>query len=146
MTTLFLLLFIYQLKHFICDYPLQNEFMLGKFKKFPDFIIPLLAHAGVHGLATFLISLFFVSPLVALGLGLFDLVVHFVVDRIKADPKLLGRFKSLTSEDYLYLQSQQPVTQSAAKRLKSNKYFWFSLGADQALHHLTHYVIIYFLL
>ena len=29
---IYLLLVIYQIKHFLCDYPLQGKFMLGKFK------------------------------------------------------------------------------------------------------------------
>ena len=29
---LLMLLVLFQLKHFICDYPLQNAYMLGKMK------------------------------------------------------------------------------------------------------------------
>ncbi len=56
-----------------------------------------------------------------LGLTLFDFIVHFVVDRVKAHPDLGGRWKA------------------------DNPKFWWALGGDQAIHHLTHYIIIYVL-
>ena len=31
-------------------------------------------------------------------------------------------------------------------RFKSNTYFWWALGWDQMMHHLTHYVILFFFL
>ena len=64
------------------------------------------------------------------------MVVHFTMDRIKASPNMLGRFKPLTKETY-------PTANEAA--IKSNTYFWWSLGLDQGVHHLTHYVIIWWL-
>jgi hypothetical protein len=47
-----LLLAVYQLKHFVADYPLQTPYMLKKFLPGNDFIKPLSAHAGVHALFT----------------------------------------------------------------------------------------------
>jgi hypothetical protein len=162
---LWLLLFVYQIKHFVADYPLQGKYMLGKFAKFPDFILPLLAHAGVHAAFTFAIALAFKSAKVALALALLDAAIHFTVDRIKASPDLLGRFKAITKKEYVertqMIQSleQAPVPRHPeiqlaldnAKRdfsdaLRSNTFFWWSLGLDQGLHHLTHYLIIYVLL
>ena len=86
---IWLLLVLYQVKHFVCDYPLQGKYMLGKFKGGRDWILPLAAHAGVHGVATFLITLC-VKPKSAFLIALFDMVVHFTMDRIKASPGLLG--------------------------------------------------------
>ncbi len=107
--------------------------MLGKFQEYPKFILPLLAHSLVHGVATFgIVSLF--NPSKALPLAILDTVIHFVVDRIKASPSLLGRFKPLTKETY---------PGSTPEQQKSNVYFWWSLGADQMAHHLTHYFIIW---
>lgn len=34
----------------------------------------------------------------------------------------------------------------AATKLQSNKFFWWSLGLDQMVHHLTHYIIIYLII
>jgi hypothetical protein len=116
--TIFLLLVLFQIKHFLCDYPLQGAYMLGKFKTGKDWILPLSAHAGVHFLGTLFVSLWFVPFGFAVLLSVTDFAVHFSVDRIKASPNLLGRWKP------------------------DNRYFWWALGGDQMAHHLTHYAII----
>lgn len=120
-TTIFLLLVLFQFKHFIADYPLQTQYMLGK-TKVTGWIQPLAAHAAVHSLATYIITMYFVGPFTAILFALADFVIHFTVDRLKASPKLGGRWNP---------------TQS---------YFWWALGADQMAHHLTHYVFIYILI
>ena len=120
MVELFLLLVIFQVKHFICDYPLQTPYMLGKMKA-SNWLLPLLAHASVHAAGTFLIAVFF-GFWVAIGLALLDLVLHFIVDRIKASPTLGGRYKP-----------EQPQ-------------FWWMLGADQMAHHIINYMFILTLL
>lgn len=135
MSNIWILLVVYQIKHFVADYPLQGKFMLRKFLPTPEWILPLLAHASVHAVFTYLIALA-VRPRLALWLALFDASTHFVVDRIKASPDLGGRFKPLTKQTY---------SAATPEQLKSNVYFWWALGADQMAHHLTHYVIIYFL-
>jgi len=138
---IWLLLVVYQLKHFLADYPLQGKYMLGKFQPYPKFILPLLAHAGVHAAFTFLIAVCFKPVGVALGLGLLDATIHFVVDRIKASPDLLGRFKPLTKETYI--AAAQANDQAA---IRGNTFFWWALGWDQAMHHLTHYFLIWMIL
>lgn len=130
---IYLLLILYQIKHFICDYPLQTSYMLKKFSKFPDFVLPLLAHAGVHSLATFLICAPFGLQRASI-LALIDGTVHFIIDRLKASPSLGGKFEALTKDTYLT---------STLEQKKSNRYFWWALGADQMAHHLTHYFIIW---
>jgi len=112
----FALLILFQLKHLICDYPLQGKYMLGKFKPYPHYVLPLAAHSLVHGLGTTIILLFASPSFWWLGLG--DFFCHFWVDRLKASPVLFGRWKP------------------------DNKYFWWALGFDQYLHHLWHYAII----
>lgn len=126
LTTVFAALIVFQLKHFLCDYPLQTPYMLGKFKE-TGWMKPLAAHAGVHACFTWAICLIYFSHLDpdrlawAPLLGLFDFCVHFVVDRVKASKNLLGRWNTNEPE------------------------FWWALGGDQAMHHLTHYAIIYVL-
>ncbi len=112
----FLLLVIYQLKHFLCDYPLQTQYMLGKFKGGDEWKLPLTAHAGVHAAGTLLIGLFF-APVygIAILLALLDFFAHFIIDRIKV---LKGNYPG------------------------NDKRFWWALGADQMAHHFTHYAII----
>lgn len=137
---LWLLLVIYQIKHFVADYPLQGKYMLGKFQAYPKFILPLLAHAGVHAALTFAIAIFFKSVEVAVAVALLDAGIHFVVDRIKASPEMLGRFKPLTKETYI-----AAVQSNDMEAIKGNTFFWWSLGWDQMMHHLTHYLIIWVL-
>lgn len=132
MSKLFVLLILYQIKHFIADYPLQGKYMLGKFKPGWDFLGPLAAHCTVHGLFTYLIAMF-AGYDNALNLSIIDFSAHFIMDRIKASPKYLGRFKPLTAETYV---------KADKKALRSNVLFWWSLGLDQMVHHLTHYYLI----
>jgi hypothetical protein len=118
-STLFWLV-VFQAKHYLADYPLQGPYMLGKFKPGWGFVAPLAAHASVHAAITLAISLVLAPSL--WWLAFVDGAVHFVVDRVKASPQMLGR----------WTPQQRP--------------FWMALGADQAAHHLTHYVILWALL
>ena len=120
MVELFLLLIVFQLKHFICDFPLQGTYMLGKLRA-TNWVLPLAAHAAVHATATILIAIWF-SLHLAIILAITDFILHFTIDRLKASPNYGGRFKP-----------DQP-------------YFWWALGADQMAHHFTHYAFIFILL
>ena len=162
---IFVLLFMFQIKHFLADYPLQNEYMLGKFKDKWDWIKPLGAHCGVHATFSFFILYVFCPWLTLsaiLTLSILDMVIHFIMDRIKASPNLLGRFQSLTKNDFImhkdeidYLKIFEESHPKEAKekieikeklfniRKKENKYFWWALGLDQMVHHLTHYLIVF---
>lgn len=117
MLFIFSLLILFQLKHFLADYPLQGKYMLGKFKD-SGWVAPLSAHCGVHAFFTLCISLALVSWEYAIALACFDFVVHFIMDRVKASPRLLGRYAPTESK------------------------FWYALGFDQMVHHLTHYAIV----
>jgi hypothetical protein len=132
-TAVFTLLVLFQLKHFLADYPLQTRYMLGKFRDDWGFVPPLFAHVCVHGLMTFAIVAAFKPPLAA-PLMLFDVAVHFAMDRLKAGKKYLGRWKTLTADT---------APTATAKDWWQNHFFWWAVGFDQAVHHLTHYVIIY---
>lgn len=159
MKTVFLLLIIYQVKHFLADYPLQGKYMLGKFKGGTEWVGPLVTHCLVHAGFTLLIAAVF-CPLWAPWLALLDGAVHFIMDRIKASPEMLGRFKALSANEMREIMYEQehyikkfPGTQTSinlkfeqAKKLKSNTLFWWSLGLDQMVHHLTHYGIIYLIM
>jgi hypothetical protein len=158
-TALFILLVVYQLKHFLADYPLQGSYMLGKFKDGWDWVLPLLAHVSVHGLFTLLICLVVRPEL--WWLALVDVMIHFGMDRIKAGKKYLGRWKPLTANEYIQCQkammNDQIIfnsdngkqiyldTPTAFEKIRGNTYFWWALGLDQMVHHLTHYFIIWML-
>lgn len=110
------LMFIcFQIKHFICDYPLQNQYMLRKAND-TNWVKPLAAHAGVHSAFTFLIVCLFGGVGLAILMTIFDFTIHFIIDRIKSK----------------YSKGISP----------SDSKFWKYLGLDQMAHHLTHYAII----
>jgi hypothetical protein len=134
--------------------------MLGKFKPGWLFLKPLFAHVGVHAVITFAISIFLVHWPIAICLALGDAFIHFFMDRIKAGPKYMGRWKPLSGMDYgrmkgyidhyestAALYGQIPDGANGAVRaIRGNKLFWWALGLDQMVHHLTHYGIIYFII
>lgn len=111
--------------------------MLGKFKADWGFLGPLAAHVAVHGVMTAAIAMAMAGPQVAVVCGLFDMAVHFTMDRLKAGPRYLGRYKSLC---------QHNVATAGPAEHTANKLFWWSLGLDQMVHHLTHYAIIAYIL
>ncbi len=118
MEWVFILLIAFQFKHFICDFPLQREYMLKKTLPGWAFIPPLALHCAVH--ASFTLAILMVVKPTLWYMSLFDFAVHFTMDRLKASPKYLGRYSD---------------------RDKSG--FWNCLGFDQMVHHCTHYYIIW---
>lgn len=175
---LFLLLVAYQLKHFLADYIFQGEYQLGKFKPGWEFLGPLVSHVLFHFFGTVAIvagTLYYFDKPAPLGfaviLGLFDATVHFFMDRIKAGPRYMGRWKAITAGQYMEHkktlaakvgdQYWEPTfdqwceydeyllkadQRDARKALRGNRLFWWCLGFDQMVHHLTHYVCILVLL
>lgn len=151
----FALLIIFQLKHFIADYLLQGKYMLQKFRPDWGFFFPLLAHAGVHASFTLVVCLLFAPHL--WWLALVDLVTHFVMDRIKAGQKYLGRFKALSGAEIKPILDNiggrvhadddldKSIRHDWRRQLRDNVFFWYSLGLDQMVHHLVHYYIIFVL-
>lgn len=117
---LFCLLIIFQLKHFLADFVLQNVWMLQKSRADWSFFMPLTLHCGIHAVLTLVITLF-VNPSLW-WLAVVDFVVHFAMDRIKAGPKYLGRWNDVRTRSY-----------------------WICFGLDQTVHHLTHVYIIWLL-
>jgi hypothetical protein len=119
MTTVILLLTLFGIKHFICDFLLQYPHMVAQ--KGTYGARGGLEHAAIHALGTFIV-LVIVLPwgpfthFAAVVLGLFDGVVHYHVDWLKQQ---LNR--GLTTADRM---------------------FWVWFGADQSLHYLTYIAII----
>lgn len=119
MFEIFIMLVLFQLKHFAADFPLQTQYMLGKFKR-EEWILPLAFHSTVHAGLTLVIAMAFTNSIsLIIVVTIIDFVIHFTMDRIKASPDLLGRWKPTDSM------------------------FWNMVGIDQMVHHLTHYFIIY---
>ena len=119
--TVFILVILFQIKHFIADFPLQSSYMLMKQRADWKFFVPLLVHSMVHASMTLAIILWFTPNL--WWLAVVDLVVHFFADRLKAGPRYLGRFNDIHT-----------------------KAFWFFFGLDQMVHHLTHLWFIWIMM
>ena len=113
--TVFILLALFGIKHFIADFMMQYDYMLRE--KGIYGATGGIHHAGVHACWTFLILVPFIrSPEQLLILPLVDFVLHYHIDYLKQQ---LNR--GLISAD---------------------REFWIWLGADQALHYLTYVGII----
>ena len=112
------LLCLFQVKHYVADFPLQVPYMLQKVRPGWDFFIPLAVHCSVHTVLSLSIILA-VNP-AYWWLALLDGVTHFIMDRIKSGPSYLGRFKDANSSA-----------------------FWNALGFDQMVHHLTNFYMVF---
>jgi hypothetical protein len=106
-------LIVLQIKHFFCDYPFQSVYMLTNKGIYlhPGGIL----HAGLHALgstAAFLV----VTPTLPLGLAIVigEFVVHYHLDWAKDQ---INRRMKLTA---------------------AMREFWWAIGADQLIHHLTY--------
>ena len=113
--TVFILLALFGIKHFIADFAMQYDYMLREKGIYGT--TGGLHHAIVHASFTFLILVFFCSDandIIALSFA--DFVLHYHIDYVKQKLN-----KELTTAD---------------------RQFWVWLGADQALHYLTYIGII----
>lgn len=181
LTLVFAAMMAWQLKHFICDYPGQTTWMLGKFKT-KGWALPLAAHAAVHAAFTFGLSVLFMGAgMAAVYVALLDFAIHFTMDRVKASGKMMGRWKALSAKEYAevaatiaahesgtlcykpagiktqlnslpheeyvawYDQETAKYIESLRARIRSNKLFWWALGFDQLVHHITDIVVIWLL-
>jgi hypothetical protein len=114
-TTVFILLALFGIKHFIADYVMQFDYMLRE--KGIYGADGGVHHALVHASWTFLILVFFCDNAdVIIALAFADFVLHYHIDWCKQQ---LNR--GLNSVDRM---------------------FWVWMGLDQALHYLTYIGII----
>lgn len=120
-SNIFILIGLFHIKHFIADYVLQHTYMLRKVRPGWDFVPPLALHCFVHAVLTLTICLFFRPEMYWLA-GL-DFVVHFSMDRLRSGPNYLGRYDDVNTAR-----------------------FWWILGFDQMVHHMTHLYIVWALI
>lgn len=107
---------ILQVKHFICDYPLQTLYQLRN--KGTYFHPGGIIHSGLHALFT--TAAFVVAPpSLALGVGIVigEFLLHYHID---------------WSKEQLIKRKGWVV---------AGREFWWAIGADQLLHHLTYILI-----
>ena len=105
-----------QIKHLICDYPLQTHYQLVNKGTYghPGGII----HAAVH--AIFTIPVFFIlTPPLLVGVGIVvgEFIVHYNVDWTKQQVMKRMGWQSADAE------------------------FWWGIGVDQFLHYATYLAI-----
>jgi hypothetical protein len=114
--SLLTVLLVLEVKHFVFDYPLQTAFQLKNKATYGH--LGGIVHAALHALGTSAAFLV-VRPSLGVGIAIVvgEFIVHYHLDWAKGQ---LGRYLKLTPEDNLY---------------------WWAIGADQLLHHLTYVVI-----
>ncbi len=117
----FILMIIFQLKHFAADYIFQYNYMLKKVSPGWEFLVPLILHCTVHAALTLLICICVAPHL--WWIALVDFSVHFFLDRFRSGPRYLGRYKD-----------------------PHKSIFWWILGFDQMAHHLTHIWIVWYII
>lgn len=107
---------ILQIKHFICDYPLQTHYQLNNKGIYghPGGII----HSAIHAIATMTVFIV-VTPTLALGAAIVvgEFLVHYHVDWAKD--------QFIRHKGYDVKRDQ----------------FWWAIGADQMVHQLTYVAI-----
>lgn len=114
--SLIAILVVLEIKHFICDYPFQTSRQL--LNKGTYFHPGGIFHSGLHAfftMAAFLVA----TPTLALGITI-----------------VLGEFLLHYHIDWLKEQIIRRAGWTATQRE-----FWWAIGADQLLHHLTYIAI-----
>lgn len=105
-----------EVKHFICDYPLQSRYQLVNKGTYlhPGGIL----HSTIHALFTMPVLLI-APPKLALGVAIIlgEFLVHYHIDWLKE--------RVLRKSGWVATQRE----------------FWWAIGADQLLHHLTYLAI-----
>jgi hypothetical protein len=111
-------LVLLQVKHFICDGPLQTSAMVkdkGVYGR-PRGIL----HAGIHGVGTLVALLLFgLAAQTALMLAALDFVLHYHIDFSKEQTVRRAGWTTAVPQ------------------------FWWALSADQMLHQLTYLLLAY---
>lgn len=106
------------IKHYLSDFIFQTETIVSKKGSNPRY---LLLHSLHHALASFIVVILFFDLSLAALIFIAEMLIHTILDWIKANPNLLGRY-------------QPPTTQ-----------FFIVFGFDQLLHQLTYLGYAYFL-
>jgi Protein of unknown function (DUF3307) len=107
------LILLLQIKHFICDGPLQTKAMVDGKSIYGNRLG--LLHAGLHGLGSLVaLAWFGLGWKLVLALAAADMVIHYHID--------------FTKENIVRSHGWTTITRE----------FWWALAIDQFLHHLTY--------
>ena len=116
----FFYLCCFEAKHYVADRLFQTKYMRGKTLTGWAFVLPLTAHVMFHvGLSS--VILLMTDRLNLWWLLLVEFTCHFIMDKIKSDPRLLGQFKG-------------------------TQWNIHTIVLDQTVHQLTYFYMIYILL
>ena len=116
----YLLLFVaaLQVKHAICDGPLQTLPMIRGKRTYLGALG--LVHAAIHGAGTLVVMVLAGVPLqLAVMLSVVDFAIHYHVD---------------FGKEYLLRKSGWTTTDGA---------FWWAYGTDQMLHQMTYLLLVW---
>ena len=114
---LFILYVVFRLKHLMCDFMLQSDWMaLDKGKPGSQGYKALFTHTLIHAMGTLLVMVVFAPAL--WWLALVDFLIHSTIDRLKG---VLTFNKGWKAKDTM---------------------FWWAFGVDQELHNLTHIAFV----
>jgi len=113
---LILIFILFTVKHVLADFVLQTSWMWRMKDKEQGWIAPLAAHAGCH--ASFTLAAALVINPTLWWLGVVDLLLHAIVDRVRA---VMGRRLGLVA---------------------GHSGWWWLFGLDQALHQVTHFAFV----
>ena len=102
-------------KHVVADFFLQTHWMAAGKDRAEGWALPLLVHCLIHGVLTTVLVVAIVPRLWLIGV--LDFVIHITIDRAKGFIVAHGR---ITADDAS---------------------FWWLIGIDQALHHLTGFAL-----
>jgi hypothetical protein len=106
-------------KHIIADFVLQNAWMAHGKDQRHGWALPLLVHCLIH-LAVALVLILIVAPRFWF-VAFIDFAIHITVDRAKG------------------------ICSSRFHMTPEHPWFWTLIGVDQALHHLTGFVLSIFM-
>jgi hypothetical protein len=104
-------LVVLTVKHLVADFLLQNEWMANGKDARTGWALPLLTHCAIHGALTTLLVAFLQPRL--WYLGLVDFAIHLAIDRSKG------------------------MIVSTWRIGPQHRFFWWTIGVDQALHQIT---------
>lgn len=117
---LLILLFLFQAKHFICDFPLQ-AFPYQYENKGNYGHLGGVVHALIHAIGTFIVLYYFAKH--AFTLAILDGLIHYHIDWLKMN-----------------------INKAYNLKPDNSQWFWILLGIDQLLHQLTYLLIIILIL
>lgn len=112
-----LLITLLTIKHFIFDFLYQPPFQWQNKGTYGH--IGGIVHSGQHAVATFIILLCFINPVLALSISALEFIIHYHMDWFKMNYNAAKGWTATTHNE-----------------------FWILLGVDQLVHSLTYVLIV----